>query len=166
MVWGTVVVHTDFCIKIQIADLTDYMLRTRIGICSSWAMPIIHRGMTPVRKCNTAVKISEEHSRASKQSTTASGKLRHCCRAVEATAYFCPCNAVFFNRGSASGCRRLRRNRPKLHGTKFATTVLCGCSCDHCIGLHEQCSHLRKVPRQKKLKNTDAVVWWTLLLKK
>ena len=42
--------------------------------------------------------------------------------------------AVFFNRvsaepqGSASGCQGFRRNRPKLPGTKFATTVLCGCS--------------------------------------
>jgi len=42
--------------------------------------------------------------------------------------------AVFFNRvsaepqGSASGCQGFRRNRPKLPETKFATTVLCGCS--------------------------------------
>jgi len=42
--------------------------------------------------------------------------------------------AVFFNRGSAeplgsaSGCQGFPRNRPKLPGTKFATTVLCGCS--------------------------------------
>jgi len=42
--------------------------------------------------------------------------------------------AVFFNRGSAeslcsaSGCQGFRRNRPKLPGAKFATTVLCGCS--------------------------------------
>jgi len=42
--------------------------------------------------------------------------------------------AMFFNRssaeplGSASGCQKFRRNRPKLPGTKFATTVLCGCS--------------------------------------
>jgi len=41
--------------------------------------------------------------------------------------------AMFFNRGSAeplgsaSGCQGFRRNRPKLPGTKFATTVLCGC---------------------------------------
>jgi len=42
--------------------------------------------------------------------------------------------AVFFNRGSteplrsASGCQGFRRNRPKLPGAKFATTVLCGCN--------------------------------------
>jgi len=42
--------------------------------------------------------------------------------------------AVFFNRGSAepicssSGCQGFRRNRPKLPGAKFATTVLCGYS--------------------------------------
>jgi len=36
--------------------------------------------------------------------------------------------SVFFNRGSASGCQGFRRNRPKFPGTKFATTVLCGCS--------------------------------------
>jgi len=35
---------------------------------------------------------------------------------------------VFFNRGSVSGCQGFRRNRPKLPATKFATTVLCGCS--------------------------------------
>ena len=41
---------------------------------------------------------------------------------------------MFFNRGfakpqgSAGGCQMFRRNRPKLHGTKFSTTVLCGCS--------------------------------------
>jgi len=46
--------------------------------------------------------------------------------------------AVFFNRGSAeplcsaSGCQGFRRNRPKLPGTKFATTVLCGCSNGYC----------------------------------
>jgi len=33
-----------------------------------------------------------------------------------------------FNRGSASGCQGFRRNRPKLPGTKFATTLLCGCN--------------------------------------
>jgi len=36
--------------------------------------------------------------------------------------------AVFFNQGSASDCLGFRRNRQKLPGTKFATTVLCGCS--------------------------------------
>jgi len=35
---------------------------------------------------------------------------------------------VFFTRGSASNCQWFRRNRSKLSGTKFATTVLCGCS--------------------------------------
>jgi len=41
---------------------------------------------------------------------------------------------VFFNRGSAeplgsaSGCQGFPRNRPKLPGMKFATTVLCSCS--------------------------------------
>jgi len=40
--------------------------------------------------------------------------------------------AMFFNRGSAepwgsaSGCRGLRRTRPKLPGMKLTTTVLCG----------------------------------------
>jgi len=42
--------------------------------------------------------------------------------------------AVFFNRDSAepqgttSGCQGFRRNRPKLPGTKFATTILYCCS--------------------------------------
>ena len=42
--------------------------------------------------------------------------------------------AVFFNlgsaesQGSASGCEGFHRNRLNLPGTKFATTVLCGCS--------------------------------------
>jgi len=41
---------------------------------------------------------------------------------------------VLFNRGSAeplcsaSGCQGFRRNRQKLPGAKFATTVLCGYS--------------------------------------
>jgi len=35
---------------------------------------------------------------------------------------------VFFNQGSANGFQGFRRNRPKLPGTKFATTVLCCCS--------------------------------------
>jgi len=35
---------------------------------------------------------------------------------------------LFFNRDFASGCQGFRRNRPKLPGTKFAITVLCGCS--------------------------------------
>jgi len=30
--------------------------------------------------------------------------------------------------GSTSGRQGFRRNRPKLPGTKFANTVLCGCS--------------------------------------
>jgi len=42
------------------------------------------------------------------------------------------CRAVFFKRGfaepevSASGCQGYHRNRPKLPGTKFATTDLRG----------------------------------------
>jgi len=42
--------------------------------------------------------------------------------------------AVFFNRGyaepqvSASGCQGFCRNRPKLPGTEFATTVPCSCN--------------------------------------
>jgi len=35
---------------------------------------------------------------------------------------------VFFNRGSASGFQRFRRNRQNSPVRKFATTVLCGCS--------------------------------------
>jgi len=38
------------------------------------------------------------------------------------------CNTVFFNPGSASGCQGFHRNSPKWPGTKFATTVQCGCS--------------------------------------
>jgi len=50
----------------------------------------------------------------------------------------------------------------EIAGTKFANTVLCGCSnatvsqvyykirIDHCIGFHEQRKHLRKVPLQQK----------------
>jgi len=58
--------------------------------------------------------------------------------------------AVFFNRGSASGCRGFSRKRPKLHGTNFATAVLCGCSnTDTCMWFHEQRKHLRKVPLEQ-----------------
>ena len=60
------------------------------------------------------------------------------CMLLIKCSYVCICTlrfstSVFVNRGSAepwgsvSGCRGFRRNRPKLPGTKFATTVLCGC---------------------------------------
>jgi len=57
--------------------------------------------------------------------------------------------AVFFNRGSveplgsASGFQRFRRNRPKLSGTKFATTVRCGCNnIDQCFSTPSPRTHL------------------------
>jgi len=64
--------------------------------------------------------------------------------------------SVFFNRGfsepkgSASGCQGFRRNRLEWPGTKFATTVQCGCSLDHCIWLGKQRKNLGKVPLQQK----------------
>ena len=65
------------------------------------------------------------------------------------------CRAVCFNRGSASGCQGFSRKRPKLPGTKFTTTVICGCSnvdswISVCIRFHEQRKRLLKVPLQQK----------------
>jgi len=68
------------------------------------------------------------------------------------------CRAVFFKLGSTSDCQRFRRNKPKLPGTKFATTVLCGCNnMDNWIIAQVSMSNANICGRphcQKKLRNT------------